>query len=210
MNQFNELRSYRRGTTEIGPQLWRRHVAAWRGGGSGEEGGGRKCVPCRVLGKAINSSEGIHQPLTLAHPSVNLSCQFSTLIPFWTSCVEFSHLEVSAAAAFTTWSTHCPSPGMSKHQLNSPQIQIQRNRSLLRMRTFVRHRLNSAAYCWASGAVSRISPLSSIPAHRGTRLGLKVQPISLALKICCSVKLFTVWLVKNMIETVYGSLKGFK
>lgn len=51
--------------------------------------------------------------------------------------------------------------------------------------------------------------MSNVPTRTGTGLYLITQSVSLALKIRCSVKLFTVWLTKN-IKTIYGSLKGFE
>lgn len=126
------------------------------------------------------------------------------------SCLEFSHPEASVAAAFTTWNTtHCLILGASKHQLKSPWIQIRRNCSLLWRKVFGTGwtLLFTAEASWG---VCRISPLSYIPTHAGTGLCLMVQSLSLALKICCSVKLFTVWLIKNMMKTEYRSLQGLK
>lgn len=70
MNQLTAFVSYK-GNTEIRTESWRRQVDAGDGG----------CVPCRVLGKAINSGEGIHRPLcwlaALAHLLIALSIPHS-------------------------------------------------------------------------------------------------------------------------------------
>lgn len=52
------------------------------------------------------------------------------------------------------------------------------------------------------------SPLSNVSTRTGTGLYLITQSVSLALKISCSVKLFTVWLTKNMIKNNIWVSKG--